>query len=202
MIWLRNNQKADMMIKTDSGMRRIEGDFRMKVICFGDSNTWGYNPLAKFGECYDIRWTDILAEKTGWQVVNEGVNGREVPDEPVVLSEDTDLFLVMLGTNDLLQLDTPESTAERMEKFLSDCNCKKLVLIAPPPMVWGEWVQDQELIADSVRLSKLYQSLSERLGIRFLDAGNWDIPLAFDGVHFTQEGQSVFAEGLLGELTS
>lgn len=172
----------------------------MKIICFGDSNTFGYDPTDRCGEHYDQRWTEILSEKTGWQVINEGVNGREVPDEPVYIPEDVDLFLVMLGTNDLLQLDSPEAAAARMEVFLSGGAPEKLVVIAPPPMVPGEWVQDEELIADSLRLAVLYKALCCRLGVRFLNAGAWNVPLAYDGVHFTREGQGVFAEGLFKAL--
>ena len=173
----------------------------MNVTCFGDSNTWGYDPRDKFGDHYHPRWTDLLAQRTGWTVVNEGVNGREVPGTAGTPDAETDLFLVMLGTNDLLQLDTPEAAAGRMEVFLSGMDPKKVVLIAPPPMISGEWVQDEELIGDSVRLGTLYEALADRLGIRFLNAGSWGVPLAFDGVHFTREGQQVFAENLAKELT-
>lgn len=172
----------------------------MNVICFGDSNTYGYNPCAKFGENYDKPWPAILAQLTGWTVRNEGVNGREVPEEPVFLTEDTDLMLVMLGTNDLLQLDTPEAAAQRMKTFLSGGDPKRLGIIAPPAMVWGEWVQDEELIRDSCRLAELYQALAEGLDIRFFNAVNWNVPLAFDGVHFTEEGHSIFAAELAKEL--
>ena len=172
----------------------------MKIVCYGDSNTWGYDPSDKFGQCYSPRWTDILAQNTGWTVVNEGVNGREVPDEPCCITSDTDLFLVMLGTNDLLQLDTPEAAAARMEVFLSGAASEKLVLIAPPAMVWGEWVQDQELIDDSFRMARLYEALADRMKVRFINAGDWNVPLAFDGVHFTLEGQKVFADALAKEL--
>lgn len=171
----------------------------MKLICFGDSNTWGYDPADKFGQHYRCRWTDILAEETGWEVINEGVNGREVPATPWDGPE-ADLVAVMLGTNDLLQLDTPEAAAERMAVFLSGLASEKAVLIAPPAMVWGEWVQDQELIQDSARLGRLYEALADSLGIRFLDAGTWNIPLCFDGVHFTEAGQMVFAQALKKEL--
>ena len=174
----------------------------MKVMCFGDSNTWGYDPCAKFGESYVRRWTDILADMTGWTVINEGVNGREVPDEPAIVPQDVDLFLVMLGTNDLLQLDTPEAATQRMGHFLSGCNPEKTVLITPPPMKWGDWVQDQELIDDSIRLVQLYVSLGQSTNIRVLDTSQWNIPLAFDGVHFTEEGQAVFAHNLCEVLRS
>ena len=170
------------------------------VVCFGDSNTWGYDPRDKFGEHYPDRWTDLLADLTGWNVDNQGVNGREVPDAPGLLEPQTDLFLVMLGTNDLLQLDTPEAAAQRMEVFLSGMDPKRVVILAPPPMVFGEWVQDQELIDDSLRLGVLYEALAARLGVRFINTGVWNVPLCFDGVHFTQEGQRIFAENLAKEL--
>ena len=50
--------------------------------------------------------------------------------------------------------------------------------------------------------SPLYAAdrLAEQLGIRFADAGKWDIPLAYDGVHFTEQGHRAFAAGLLEEL--
>ena len=37
----------------------------MNVICFGDSNTYGYDPRSYLGGRYDpdSRWVDILAEK-------------------------------------------------------------------------------------------------------------------------------------------
>ena len=36
----------------------------MEVICFGDSNTYGYDPQGYFGGRYDAdsRWMSILAE--------------------------------------------------------------------------------------------------------------------------------------------
>ena len=48
----------------------------MNVICFGDSNTYGYDPRCYFGGRYDAdsRWVDILATETGWTVYNMGQN--------------------------------------------------------------------------------------------------------------------------------
>ena len=50
------------------------------------------------------------------------------------------------------------------------------------------------------RLGMSQEALAERLDIRFADAGKWDIPLAYDGVHFTEQGHRAFAAGLLEEL--
>ena len=179
----------------------------MRILCFGDSNTYGFDPRSYSGDRYpaEDRWVDILTKQTGWEIINTGANGREIPRNSYALRllnehAPVDILLVMLGTNDLLQLDTPEAAAERMEGFLSSADPRKVVLVAPPAMVWGEWVQDEELIADSRRLAQLYEALSIRLGIRFLNADAWNIPLAFDGVHFTQAAQEVFADALAKEL--
>lgn len=67
-------------------------------------------------------------------------------------------------------------------------------------MAMGGWVPSPQLIEDSRTFAQLCQALAERLGIRFADAGKWDIPLAYDGVHFTEQGHKAFAAGLLEEL--
>ncbi|BDF68155.1 arylesterase [Oscillospiraceae bacterium] len=176
----------------------------MNVICFGDSNTYGYDPRSWFGGRYDAenRWVDILAAETGWTVCNMGQNGREIPAAAPTFSEDTDLLIVMLGTNDLLQGHSPESAAGKLERFLSGISLSqdKLLLIAPPPMAPGEWVPSQQLIDASKAFARCCRELAERLGIRFADTRKWDIPLAYDGVHFTEQGHKSFAAGLLEEL--
>ena len=178
----------------------------MKVICFGDSNTYGYDPRGYFGGRYaaDSRWVDILAKRTGWKVRNQGENGREIPRGPVLFPADTDLLVVVLGTNNLLQGKSPEQAAEALEQFLAGISLErsKLLLIAPPPMTLGAWVPSQHLIDGSHAFARLCQALAERLGIRFADAGAWDVALSHDGVHFTEQGHRAFAAGLLAVLTA
>ena len=176
----------------------------MNVICFGDSNTYGYDPRGYFGGRYDAdcRWVDILASETGWTISNMGQNGREIPSAAPAFPDDTDLLIVMLGTNDLLQGRSPEQAAERLERFLTivPLDQNKILLIAPPPMSLGEWVPSHQLIDDSRTFALLCQALAKQLGIGFADAGRWDISLACDGVHFTEQGHKAFAAGLLEEL--
>ena len=181
-----------------------KGIYWMNIICFGDSNTYGYDPRGYFGGRYgaDSRWVDILAKGTGWTVRNMGQNGREIPTSALPLPADTDLLIVMLGTNDLLQGRSPEQAVERLERFLSGISLErsKLLLIASPPMALGAWVPSQQLIDNSRTFARFCQALAEQLGIRFADAGKWDISLAYDGVHFTEQGHRAFAAGLLEEL--
>lgn len=176
----------------------------MKVICYGDSNTYGYDPRSYFGGRYDAgeRWVDILSEKTGWTVHNEGMNGREIPRRSISVPHGTDMLIIMLGGNDLLQGNSVDQVSERMEAFLNGLQLEKnrILLLAPPPMQLGEWVPHQALIDASIQLSRRYRALAKQVGVRFADTGEWDIPMTFDGVHFTGQGHRAFAEGLYNYL--
>lgn len=176
----------------------------MNVICFGDSNTYGYDPRGYFGGRYgaDSRWVDILAAETGWTIHNLGQNGREIPPDAPVLPADTDLLIVLLGTNDLLQGRSPVQAADRLERFLAAVPLErsKILLIAPPPMELGEWVPSHQRADDSRAFARLCRTVAARLGIRFADAGAWCVSLTYDGVHFTAQGHRAFAAGLLEQL--
>ena len=178
----------------------------MRILCFGDSNTCGYDPRGFFGDSYgaEDRWVDLLAKQTGHECINAGANGREIPRNPYALRLLTehapvDILLVMLGTNDLLQGASAKKAAARMEAFLTDLlpHCKQILLVAPPPMKRGAWVPTDKLVDESVQLTKEYKLLAKRINIPFIDTRHWDIDLVFDGVHFTEEGHHTFANHLM-----
>lgn len=92
------------------------------VLCFGDSNTWGANPIAGWGQGRRLsqseRWTGVMKSRLGpdWEVITEGQPARTTVLEDVVgggqLSGLTylkpcllshmplDYVILMLGTND------------------------------------------------------------------------------------------------------
>ena len=183
----------------------------MRILCFGDSNTYGYDPRSFFGERYPAgdRWVDLLAKYTGCEVINAGVNGRMIPSGAQGLRllreyEDVDIVLVMLGTNDLLQGASATDAASRMDAFLEQAvPCfKRILLVVPPPMKRGAWVPTEALVQESVRLAQAYRQLARERSIPFVDTHSWNIGLAFDGVHFTEAGHHTFASRLIESLES
>ena len=177
----------------------------MRLLCFGDSNTYGYDSRSYVGDRYppESRWTDLLAQSTGWEVLNDGYNGRTIP-APVtaVRLSRADGLVVMLGTNDLLQGLSAAEAAVRMEHFLVPLlpAYSRILLIAPPPMKQGIWVTEERLLVESARLAEEYEALARRLGISFADAGQWGVELTFDGIHFTESGHRAFAAGIRAAL--
>lgn len=185
----------------------------MKLLCFGDSNTFGYDPRSYLTARYpaDVRWTGLLPAH--WTVLNEGMNGREIPgpaewpdlDALFAARAPVDVMTVMLGTNDILQHHrwTPADVADRMEAFLTHLQGlpalrdTRLVLIAPPPMARGAWAATDEVLLRARRLSDCYCALAQRLGIDFADAADWNTAVSYDGVHLLPEGHRAFAAGLV-----
>ena len=161
-----------------------------RILCFGDSNTWGYDP--ETDERYDnkTRWPCVMANALGneYEIVEEGMNGRTtVWDDPVdglmsglkylepcLLShKPLDLVIVMLGTNDLkdrfcVSAYEIAKSAGRLVKMIqaSDAGLKGLapevLLIAPPPIVMGENGFDtrQHGLNKSKRTSPIIQNYS------------------------------------------
>ena len=102
------------------------------------------------------------------------------------------------GVRNLLQGNSVEVIAQQMEAFLTKIPLEKskIVLIGPPRMKPGAWITDDRLLEDCVRLNAAYRTVAEKLGVRFVDATDWDIEVTFDGVHYSEKGHQTFAENL------
>eukprot|EP01013_Petalomonas_cantuscygni_P017940 TRINITY_DN35229_c0_g1_i1.p1 TRINITY_DN35229_c0_g1~~TRINITY_DN35229_c0_g1_i1.p1 ORF type:complete len:249 (+),score=26.92 TRINITY_DN35229_c0_g1_i1:59-805(+) len=88
---------------------------RRRVLCFGDSNTFGTH-AARPGYRIENRWPLVMARELGCDIIEEGCGGRTTSvDDPHVPHKNgltylppclhshrpLDLVIIMLGTNDL-----------------------------------------------------------------------------------------------------
>ncbi|NLI21520.1 MAG: SGNH/GDSL hydrolase family protein [Clostridiales bacterium] len=107
------------------------------VLCYGDSNTWGYTPVTGARYARDVRWTGVTQAALGpeYDVLNEGLNARTtVYDDPwsegkngktyldvcLTTHKPLDLVVLMLGTNDLKFTDAAGAAkgAETLVKLI------------------------------------------------------------------------------------
>jgi len=139
-----------------------EGKDPVSVVCFGDSLTWGFNPVDKSRYGHDIRWTRLLQKELGdgFYVVEEGVNGRTTVFEDPVKGDKNglahletvrkthmpiDILVIMLGTNDLqarfsMNAETIAIAMGRLLDFARrptddmEGRAPKVLLMSPPPL--------------------------------------------------------------------
>ena len=122
------------------------------VVCFGDSNTWGYMPgtdAERFPR--EVRWPGQLQRLLGdgWDVIAEGLNGRtatiERPDSegrnglPYLLPclhshAPVDVVVIFLGTNDVNFIDDDRVArcVARLVEIVRRCDAEALVVCPPP----------------------------------------------------------------------
>lgn len=134
------------------------------ILCFGDSNTHGYNSKTggRFG--IDERWTKLLQKKLGdeYYIIEEGLSGRTTSFEdpvfeglsglnaiyPCMMShEPLDLVIIMLGTNDTKDRFAANAFIigkglERLTQKAIDTHAAwrekaNVLIVAPPPIDSG-----------------------------------------------------------------
>ena len=94
-----------------------------RILCYGDSNTWGFTPGCGVRFDENTRWTKIVQKILGdeYEIIEDGINGRTtVWDHPYLGSyvngykglpfslfreKPIDLVVMMLGTNDIIYTD-------------------------------------------------------------------------------------------------
>lgn len=89
-----------------------------RILCYGDSNTWGFTPVTGKRYAPEVRWTGVAQKVLGqeYQILEDGISGRTtVWEDPFVpcrnglegigygllRAKPIDLVVLMLGTNDL-----------------------------------------------------------------------------------------------------
>lgn len=198
-----------------------------KILCFGDSNTWGYHALGRRFPLAvrwpaSVRWPDQLGNilGNGFQVMNEGLCGRtaghwgdESLDGPDALSaltkkEHPDWTCIMLGSNDLTEgrCTSLQDLGICLDSLLSTVHQPAHVLLISPirirPNTDPSWQLIPEASVLSAQFAPLYRETAERYGFQFLDASLHAEPNGPDGIHMNADGHRKLAEAVSSIILS
>lgn len=153
-----------------------------RILCFGDSLTWGYDPVNRVRFDESIRWPRVMGQILGdeYEVIEEGQNGRTIATEDPAEGEKNgltyigpclethtpfDVLIIMLGSNDCKRkfsysaMDIAGEMQILIEKVkaYNEFRCQnsfKTVLVSPP------------LISDAIRDSWLGDSFGYENAIK------------------------------------
>ncbi len=196
---------------------------KKRILCFGDSNTWGFTPVTAVRYDEKTRWTGILQEKLGpgYAVIEEGLSGRttvfdvdfdDLENGKKALGyilksqQPLDAAIVFLGTNDVVdhKMDRIELGITEILRQLQNANYiirsntpifnpEAKILLISPLAFGSGCVLPKPIIEESKLFSSTYKRVSEKMCVEFLDLNGQVCASCEDGIHFTPEAHSKVA---------
>lgn len=200
------------------------------VLCYGDSNTWGWNPATQERFPEDVRWPGVCRSNLGadYTVIEEGLSGRTtVWDDPIeghkngktyfvpCLESHKPLHLVviMLGTNDLKgRFSVSGYDIANAAGVLVDIAQKsetgpaggppEVLLVSPPPV--GKLTEFLDMFVGAVEKSRSftqqYRRVAEEYGCALLDASHFVSTSDVDGIHLEADAHQALGEAIAGRI--
>lgn len=169
------------------------------VLALGDSITFGT------GAPPEASYPAVLAQLTGWNVVNAGVPGnvsaQALERQPGLLQQHAPaLVLLSIGGNDFLRQMPEAQTREHIRQTVAQARAagaQVLLVAVPRPSA-------ASALIGSLSDHPMYEDLARELGLP-LHAKGWsrvlsDASLRSDAIHANAAGYETFARGLADTL--
>ncbi|MBM3475430.1 MAG: hydrolase [Armatimonadetes bacterium] len=196
------------------------------ILCYGDSNTWGYNAADAGRFPPEVRWPGVMraALGEGFAVIEEGLNGRTtVWDDPIEgykngkeylipcieTHRPLDLVITALGINDLkkrFSLSAWDIAAgagvlvDIVRKSETGPNgaAPKVLLVAPP--VVGKLTDFADMFEGapekSRQLAPQFARVAAERGVPLVDSASIVKTTDLDGIHLEPEEHRKLGEAL------
>ena len=198
-----------------------------KILCFDDSNTYGFIPGIGGRYPQNVRWTGFLQElyhqeidiieagcnnRTGFMPNPEGEKQTGYKALPRELNGDFDLIILSIGINDLQTQYNVSMPVLRqgLEGLIETCrkNCPQaqILIMAPPhlrPNVLNclfSCMFDKNSIEKSKKLAALYEQVAQEKHCEFLNLEGIAEVSAIDGLHYTAKGHNSVAKAVFNKI--
>lgn len=196
-----------------------------RILCFGDSNTWGYIPGTK-AERYpaNIRWTGVLQNLLGnnYEIIEEGLNSRTIKENDnrpgkegriamdyIIPCLDThnplDYILIMLGSNELksefnLSAKDIGDNLKSLIQVIQFRTKAEIIIIVPPVLNENtEYSMANNkyvgVYEKSLEFKKVYADIAQELGLKTVDV-QYKMIVGVDGAHITEESHGLLARAV------
>lgn len=200
-----------------------------KVLCFGDSNTYGFVPEKCTRYDKNTRWTGVLQALCGsdFSIIEGGCNNRTAfVDNPAGVEQTGykilpeyftkdyfDIVVLAIGINDLQLFFRPtleeiEQGIEKLIKITKDLSPNaKIILVCPSKLDLAgiksgvfSFQFDEISVEKSYHLPQIYKKLAEKYACELVDLNEIVKVSPLDGLHFSAESHKTIAENLYKNL--
>lgn len=195
-----------------------------KILCYGDSNTYGFNPKNQERYSEDIRWSGRLKKLLikDYEVIECGCTNRtgffdndmfETTGSkhlPCYLEENKntkfDIVILGLGANDLqIYFDHTEENIKNGLKNLTNIirnnnNATRIILLAPPEMNehlltgYCGYQFNQKSIEQSHDFTRIYKQVSKEINCEVITLNELIKVSDYDGIHYSEDSHRIIAE--------
>ena len=196
-----------------------------KILCYGDSNVYGFVP----GTCgrYDknSRWSGILEQylEQGYEIIEEGMNNRtgfftnpeglkqsggEYLSIYLQNHKNIDICILALGTNDAQRFYnlTKESASNGLKNLINairNTNKKTQIIIIPPVKITSNILKsgfslmfNQNSIEKIQNIFTVFEQSAKENNCLYFDFNEYVSPSEIDGLHYTKESHEIIAKEL------
>lgn len=202
----------------------------MKIVCFGDSLTYGYGVLEHIA--YPYRLTKDLPEKYpqySWEIRNSGINGHTTREALIrlqgsVLQHKPQMVFILFGSNDSAlnegQYRTPYEYEQNLRKILTEIfalptgnpfhgGTPLVILMTPPSMVDTDFYPFTT--NDRLELyGEIVKKLAQEYDLPLIDLfaayqsiknkADYEACFQYDGVHLSNAGYEILYNLILDTI--
>ena len=184
-----------------------------KILCFGDSNVYGFNPNNGKRFPDNIRWASILKNlcKPNYKIIEAGCNNRTCfKNNPVGIEQtgykvlpnllNTDLYgiILSLGINDLqFQYNTTENEIKNginniINLVKNNCPNAKIIILGPSEISncikqsFFQAMFDDSSIELSKKIGEIYKNIANENNCIFIYLNDIATVSKIDGLHYDE----------------
>lgn len=196
-----------------------------KILCYGDSNVYGFIPETCQRYDKNSRWSGILEQylKQEYEIIEEGMNNRtgffknpeglkqnggEYLSIYLQNHKDIDICILALGTNDSQRFYnlTKESTINGLNNLINvirNVNNNTQIIIVPPVKITSNILKsgfslmfNQNSIEKIQDVFPIFEQTAKENNCLYFDLNQHVSPSEFDGLHYSQESHRIIAQKL------